>query len=123
MSRKNRFAPPGYWLYINQRGHDKQRVFLTDADQEYFVALMAKRSEERAVRIGAYCSMSNHFHLVAVGDQPDAVSRFTMDLNGLYATRHTGRVDSTRLCWTPPIGLPTSHRTYAARSVSARLIH
>ena len=42
--------------------------------------------------------MSNHFHLVAVGDQADAVSLFMMDLNGLYAThrnvthRQTGRV-------------------------------
>jgi len=32
-------------------GNDKQRVFLTDADREDFVALMAIRSEERAVRI------------------------------------------------------------------------
>ena len=97
MSRKNRFAPPGYWLHITQRGNDKQRVFLTDADREYFVTLMAIRSEERAVRISAYCLMSNHFHVVAVGDQADAVSLFMMDLNSLYAThrnvthRHTGR--------------------------------
>ena len=71
---------------------------MTDADREYFVALMAIRRDERAVRIAAYSLMSNHFHLVAVGDQADAVSLFMMDLNGLYATyrhathRHTGRV-------------------------------
>ena len=88
---------------------------MTDADREYFVALMAIRSEERAVRIAAYGLMSNHFHLVAVGDQADAVSLFMMDLNGLYATyphvthRHTGasgRADSIRPCWTRRIGLP-----------------
>jgi len=73
MSRKNGFATPGYWLHITQRGNDKQRVFVTDADREYFVALMAIRSEERAVRIAHYGLMSNHFHLVAVGDQADAV--------------------------------------------------
>ncbi len=28
MPRKNRFAPPGYWLHITQRGNDRQRVFL-----------------------------------------------------------------------------------------------
>ncbi len=83
MSRKNRFAPPGYWLHITQRGNDKQRVFLTDADREYFVMLMALRSEECAVRFATYGLMSNHFHLVAVGDQADAVSLFMMDLNGL----------------------------------------
>ena len=78
MPRKNRFAPPGYWLHITQRGNDRQRVFL--------------------VRVAAYTLMSNHFHLVAIGDQADAVSLFMMDLSGLYATyrnavhRHTGHL-------------------------------
>ena len=57
-------------------------MFLTDADRQYFVALMAILSEERAVRIAAFGWMSNHFHLVALGDQADAVSLFMMDLNG-----------------------------------------
>jgi len=97
MSRKNRFAPPGYWLHITQRGNDKQRVFLSDADRQFFLSLLETRSEEREVRVAAYAIMSNHFHLVAAGDRPDAVSLFMMDVNGLYATyrnatyRHTGR--------------------------------
>ena len=65
MSRKNRFAPPGYWLHITQRGNDRQRVFLRDADRQYFLDLLAARSQERAL-------MSNHFHL-AIGVQADAV--------------------------------------------------
>ena len=86
MPRKNRFAPPGYWLHITQRGNDRQRVFLSDADRQYFLDLLAARSQERAVRVAAYTLMSNHFHLVAIGDQSDAISLFMMDLSGLYAT-------------------------------------
>ena len=86
MPRKNRFAPPGYWLHITQRGNDRQRVFLSDADRQYFLDLLAARSQERAVRVAAYTLMSNHFHLVAIGDQADAVSLFMMDFSGLYAT-------------------------------------
>ena len=98
MARKNRFAPPGYWLHITQRGNDKQRIFLSDADRRHFLHLLETRSEQRAVRVAAYALMSNHFHLVATSDRPDAVSLFMMDLNGLYATHrnvthhHTGRV-------------------------------
>ena len=44
MPRKNRFAPPGYWLHITQRGNDRQRVFLSDADRQYFLDLLAARS-------------------------------------------------------------------------------
>ncbi len=98
MARKNRFAPPGYWLHITQRGNDKQRIFLSDADRRHFLHLLETRSEQRAVRVAGYALMSNHFHLVATSDRPDAVSLFMMDLNGLYATyrnvthHHTGRV-------------------------------
>ncbi len=79
--------------------YDKHRVFLTDADRQYFLALMAIRSEERAVRIAAYALISNHFHLVAVGDQPDAVSLFMMDLNGLYATHRNVTRRHTASLW------------------------
>ena len=46
--------------------------------------------------------MSNHFHLVAVGDCQDAISHFMMEVNGQYATyrnatqRTTGRVWQNR---------------------------
>ena len=98
MSRKNRFAPPGLWLHITQRGNDKQRIFLSDADRLHFLNLLEIHSEERAVRISAYTILSNHFHLVATSDKEDAVSLFMMDVNGQYATyrnrthHHTGRV-------------------------------
>ena len=32
MPRRLRFAPPGYWLHLTQRGNNKQSVFPTDAD-------------------------------------------------------------------------------------------
>ena len=98
MARKKRFAPPGHWLHLTQRGNDQQRIFLSDADRLHFLTLLETHSEERAVRIAAYTIMSNHFHLVATSDKEDAVSLFMMDVNGHYAAyrnathHHTGRV-------------------------------
>ena len=34
MPRRLRFAPPGYWLHLTQRGNNKQSVFPTDADSD-----------------------------------------------------------------------------------------
>ena len=103
MPRKARFAPPGYWLHLTQRGNNQQRIFASHADRQYFLQLLETHSEQRAVRIAAYTLMSNHFHLVAVGDQPDAISLFMMDVNGRYATyRHAlerGKVQ--RACLAP----------------------
>ena len=90
MPRKPRFAPPGYWLHITQRGNNLQPVFTTDADHQHFLNLLDTRSEERHVRIAAYSLMWNHFHLVAVGDRPEAISRFMMDVNGQYAIYRHG---------------------------------
>ena len=80
MPRKARFAPPGYWLHLTQRGNNQQRIFASDADRQYFLRLLETHSEQRGVRIAAYTLMSNHFHLVAVGDQPDAISLFMMSM-------------------------------------------
>ena len=79
MPRKPRFAPPGYSLHITQRGNNRQPVFTTDADHHHFLNLLDTRSEERHVRLASYSLMWNHFHLVAVGDRPEAISRFMMD--------------------------------------------
>ncbi len=86
MPRKQRFAPPGYWLHLTQRGNKQQRIFTTDSDRHYFLQLLETHSEQRAVRIAAYTLMPTHFHLVAMGDRPDAISLFMMDVNGRYAS-------------------------------------
>ena len=102
MPRRLRFAPPGYWLHLTQRGNNKQPVFSTDADRQHFLTLVEQHSEERDVRVAAYTLMSNHFHLVAIGDRQDAISHFMMQVNGQYATyrnatqRTTGRIWQNR---------------------------
>ena len=40
MARRNRFAPPGYWLHLTQRGNYRQTVFSSDADREHFFSLL-----------------------------------------------------------------------------------
>ena len=65
--------------------------------------------------------MTNHFHLVAVGDRTDAISLFMMDLNGQYATYRNATQRTTGCTlghvWQPrfyscvpdmPIGKPLS---------------
>ena len=61
-------------------------VFTADQDRHHFLTLVGTLSEERQVRVAAYTEMTNHFHLVAVGDRTAAISLFMMDLNGQYAT-------------------------------------
>ena len=99
MPRRLRFAPPGYWLHLTQRGNNKQPVFTADQDRHHFLTLVGTLSEERQVRVAAYTLMTNHFHLVAVGDRTDAISLFMMDLNGQYATYRNATQRTTGHVW------------------------
>ena len=99
MARRLRFAPPGYWLHLTQRGNNKQPVFSSDADRQYFLGLLESRSEERDVRIAAYTLMTNHFHIVAAGDEVDAISLFMMDVNGQYAIYRNATQRMTGHVW------------------------
>ena len=99
MPRRLRFAPPGHWLHLTQRGNNQQPVFSTNADRQHFLWLLETGSEQREVRIAAYTLMTNHFHLVAIGDCPDAISLFMMDVNGQYATYRNATQKTTGRVW------------------------
>ena len=104
MPRKARFARPDTGSTLPSAAITNS-ASSSDADRQYFLQLLETHSEQRAVRIAAYTLMSNHFHLVAVGDRPAAISLFMMDVNGRYATyrhaleRRSGKVQ--RACLAP----------------------
>ena len=111
MPRRLRFAPPGYWLHLTQRGNNKQSVFSTDADRQRFLDLVEQHSEERDVRVAAYTLMSNHFHLIAVGDRQDAISHFMREVNATPSNAPraaSGKTASTHASSMTPTGKPLS---------------
>lgn len=40
-----------------------------------FLSILMRNCDWYGVRVGAYCLMSNHYHLVVVGEREDSVSR------------------------------------------------
>ena len=87
MARNLRFAPPGYWLHITQRGNYRRVIFRHDGDRRKYLELLAVYAEERQIQIMGYSLMSNHVHLIALGKYPGAVSHWMRCLNGHYAQR------------------------------------
>ena len=87
MARNLRFAPPGYWLHITQRGNYRREIFRHDGDRRKYLELLAVYAEERQIQIMGYSLMSNHVHLIALGKYPGAVSHWMRCLNGHYAQR------------------------------------
>ena len=66
MPRRARCILPGLAYHVTQRGADRQRVFFTAADRRTYLRLIGENLDDCAVRLWAYCLMTNHIHLVVV---------------------------------------------------------
>jgi putative transposase len=99
MPRKPRFAPPGYWLHITQRGNYRQDIFRHSPDRAKYLKLLAQYAEERQVQILGYCLMSNHVHLIALGKYPNAISDWMRCLSGHYAQQMHALMEKRGRFW------------------------
>jgi len=50
--------------HIVQRGHNRQAVFIEDADYQYYIDTLKEWKEELGVKVYGYCLMTNHVHLI-----------------------------------------------------------
>src|SRR5579883_2961805 len=74
MARKLRFAPPGYWYHVTQRGNYRQKTFFAQADYEPFLELLLRYTATHDVGLLGYCLMPNHVHLIAQPHKDGALS-------------------------------------------------
>lgn len=99
MPRKPRFAPPGHYLHITQRGNYGQRTFYTKADHSVFLDLLIRTATASNIDVLAYCLMPNHYHLIARPNEPHAISHAMRDINGPYSRYLHGRLTRTGRLW------------------------
>jgi putative transposase len=64
MPRSARIVLPHTPHHIVQRGHNRQTVFVSDDDYNYYRENLFDFKKEFGCRIYAYCLMTNHVHLV-----------------------------------------------------------
>jgi REP element-mobilizing transposase RayT len=55
MPRKPRFAPPGHYLHITQRGNYGQRTFYSKGDHALFLELLTRTAANYNIDVLAYC--------------------------------------------------------------------
>ena len=86
MARQLRILFEGANYHIINRGQSKREIFLEDKDYKIFIDILRECCERYKVKIGAYCLMNNHYHLLV--HTPDAnLSQFMRQVNGLYTQR------------------------------------
>jgi putative transposase len=85
MARKPRIHFPGAFYHVMLRGNDKNQIFFSEEDREYFYFLMIDGIKKYNYRIHGFCLMSNHVHLaIQVGEI--SVSKAMHNLSFRYAS-------------------------------------
>lgn len=85
MARNARCIWPGLAYHVTQRGSNRQTVFFSNSDRQYYLALLRDNLTDCDSRVLAYCLMSNHVHLVLVPGQADSLAVLLRRTHGRYA--------------------------------------
>lgn len=90
MARSLRIEYPGAFYHVMNRGQRQDAIVDDDYDRERFLRSLERMSGQFAVRIHAYCLMTNHYHLILETPQPN-LSRAMQWLNVSYAAYYNRR--------------------------------
>jgi putative transposase len=74
MARTARVVAVGEPHHVTQRGNNRQEVFLSDEDRQFYLATLAEGCRRYEITVLGYCLMTNHVHLVAIPGRPDSLS-------------------------------------------------
>lgn len=87
MARPLRIEYPNAWYHVMNRGLRRQATYSSSEDYPTFLRTLEEACDRFGVRIGAYCLMPNHYHLLV--HTPEAnLSRFMRHVDGVYTQRH-----------------------------------
>lgn len=133
MARSLRTLPLNRPAHIVNRGNDRRTIFAHRDIYLEFIRLLAVGKRRYAVSVEAYCLMPNHFHVVLVPKEEDAISAYLHWVSGCFAcylrqttgTRGTGHVFQHRF-WSSVVNDPFHYlavvRYVEANPLRAKLV-
>ena len=94
MSRTGRLVLPDYPHHVVHRGHNRQGVFRGRPDYERYLSVLREFRQRYAVKLYAYCLMTNHVHLLLAPASATGIAQLMKRVAGRYTryyNRSTGR--------------------------------
>ncbi len=71
--------------HITQRGIARQAVFTSDQSRHVYLAQLKEHAQRQHLSILGYCLMTNHVHLLAVPERPQALATTFRYAHGRFA--------------------------------------
>lgn len=99
MARLPRLTLAGVPHHIIQRGNNRQSVFASKEDFEYFLTLLFDYSRQFQVAVHAYVLMDNHFHLLLTPQTADGLPKMMQALGRRYVRYFNDRHKRSGTLW------------------------
>lgn len=99
MPRRPRLVSSGVPLHIIQRGNNRQRCFLADADYLVYLGMLHKAAQLASCSVHAYVLMSNHVHVLATPDKDESAARMMKSVGERYVRYFNKRYERTGTLW------------------------
>jgi len=91
MPNASRYLQPGYTYHLTHRCHDQRFLLHTIRERNDYRKWLREGARRHGVPIYNYCITSNHVHVIAHVDDPEAVSAM-MQLASATVARHWNRL-------------------------------
>ena len=99
MARLPRFVLPGQPQHIIQRGNDRQNIFRTDGDRQFYLDKLLDAANKHQCDIHAYVLMTNHVHLLLTPHTEDGIGKMMQTLGRYYVQYFNNRYERTGTLW------------------------
>lgn len=99
MARAKRLALAGELHHLMQRGHNRQSVFVDDADRASYLALLRDAAIEYGVAVHAYALLDAEVHLLATPREALSVSRLMQSMGRRYVATFNRRHGRSGTLW------------------------
>jgi putative transposase len=86
MARKLRFKIAGVAQLITQRGNNKQAVFFSEQDYQYYLSILNEAAIQEECQIHAFVLMTSYIHILATPDTTDGISRLMKTVSQRYTS-------------------------------------
>ncbi|MEX0740625.1 MAG: transposase [Pseudohongiella sp.] len=99
MPRRARHYLAGMPYHIVQRGNNRQRCFMKEADYEFYLELWRVHARFYDVHVHAFCLMTNHVHFLLTPQREDGISCVTRVVGSSYAGYINKKYERTGTLW------------------------
>jgi putative transposase len=99
MARKPRNIVAGFPFHAIVRGNNRQAIFLDDEDRRNYKEVLQAAGQEHGLLIHAYAMMTNHVHLVATPERPEALALVMQAVGRRYVRQFNRRHNRTGTLW------------------------